>query len=172
MMEMVLLPCAFEKEGDARFKEGTRPGFGISQNYTGVPGTRFFQSRDSSFVIHRSLLILLHGLFHFFMKEIIHRYHACKRQYMSASSPDDIVFIVCFQLHSPVQIFLDVEGVFLVIIGCVLIVGMPGDIVLVRQERSDAPKLQDAFIAVHDSQLIPAHQLPSILSSDEFRFGQ
>ena len=88
------------------------------------------------------------------------------------SGLDDIVLIVCFQLHSPVQILFDVKSVFLVVIGCVLVVGMLRDVVLVRKERSDAPELQDALAAVHDSQFIPAHQLPSILSSDEFRFGQ
>ena len=53
----------------------------------------------------------------------------------------------------------DVKGVLLIEIGRVLVVWVLGDIVLIRQKRPDAPELQDAFAAVHDSQLVPAHQL-------------
>lgn len=46
---------------------------------------------------------------------------------------------------------------------------MLGDIVLVRKEWSDASELQDALAAVHDSQLIPTHQLLSVILLEYFR---
>ena len=39
-------------------------------------------------------------------------------------------------------------------------------------KRPDTPKLQDTLAAVHDGQLIPAHQLFATMSSDEFKKGQ
>ena len=80
--------------------------------------------------------------------------------------------LILLQLHTPVQVFLDVEGVFLIIVSCVLEVRVLGQVILIREERPHTPKLQDTLASVHDGQLIPAHQFPSILSSDEFRFGQ
>ena len=52
-----------------------------------------------------------------------------------------------------------VQFVPLVIIGCVFVVRMLGDIVLVRQEGSNTSKLQDAFASVHNCQFILAHQI-------------
>ena len=84
----------------------------------------------------------------------------------------NIVLIICFQPHAPVQILPDVKGVFLVVIRRVLVIGVLGDIVFVRQERPDASELQDALASIHDSQLVPAHQLFATMSSGKFKKGQ
>jgi hypothetical protein len=47
---------------------------------------------------------------------------------------------------------------------------MLGQVIFIREERPDAPELQDTLASVHDCQFIPAHQLTATLSSDEFRF--
>lgn len=43
------------------------------------------------------------------------------------------------------------------------------DVVFVRKKRTDATQLEDALAAVHNGQLILAHQLFATLSSDEFK---
>ena len=58
-----------------------------------------------------------------------------------------------------VQELLDVECVLGIVVGRELIVGMLGQIVLVREERPHSSKLQDAFAAVQHRQLVPAHKL-------------
>ena len=55
-----------------------------------------------------------------------------------------------------VQIFFYIEGVFGVVVRGQLVVGVLGQIVLVRKKRSDAAQLQDALAAVQHRQLIPA----------------
>ena len=54
---------------------------------------------------------------------------------------------------------LYVKGVFLVIIRCVAVEGMLGEIIFVGQKRADAAKLQDALAAIQHGKLIHAHQL-------------
>ena len=55
-----------------------------------------------------------------------------------------------------VQIFFNIESVFGVIVRGQLVVGMLGQIVLVRKKRSDATQLQNALAAVqHRQQLLP-----------------
>ena len=66
---------------------------------------------------------------------------------------------VRFQLEPVGQETLYVQFVSLVKIGCVLVVGVLGNIVFIGQKRADTPKLQDALAAVHDSQLVLAHKL-------------
>ena len=56
---------------------------------------------------------------------------------------------------------LYVKGVFLVIIRCVAVEGMLGEVIFVGQKRADAAKLQDALAAIQHGKLIHAHQLPS-----------
>ena len=56
---------------------------------------------------------------------------------------------------------LYVKGVFLVIIRCVAVEGMLGEIIFVGQKRADAAKLQDALAAIQHGKLIHAHQIPS-----------
>ena len=53
---------------------------------------------------------------------------------------------------------LYVKGVFLVIIRCVAVEGMLGEIIFVGQKRADAAKLQDALAAIQHGKLFHAHQ--------------
>jgi len=64
---------------------------------------------------------------------------------------------------------LYVKGVFLVIIRCVAVEGMLGEIIFVGQKRADAAKLQDALAAIQHGKLIHAHQLFATMSSGELK---
>ena len=55
-----------------------------------------------------------------------------------------------------VQIFFNIEGVFGVLVRGELVVGVLGQVVLVRKKRSDATQLQNALAAVQHRQLVPA----------------
>ena len=80
--------------------------------------------------------------------------------------------LVGFELQPGLEIAFDVKGVFRVGVSGVLVVGVLGDVVLVRQKRAHTTQLQDALAAVHDGQLILAHKLFATMSSDEFKKGQ
>ena len=67
--------------------------------------------------------------------------------------------IVRFQLEVGGQKTIYAQFVFLVIVGCVLVVGMLGDVIFVRQEWSDTTKLQYALATVHNGQLVLAHKV-------------
>ena len=67
--------------------------------------------------------------------------------------------LVRFQLESVGQETLYVQFVSLVKIGCVLVVGVLGDIEFIGQKRANPSELQDTLAAVHDSQLVLAHKL-------------
>ena len=55
-----------------------------------------------------------------------------------------------------VQIFFNIEGVFGVVVRGQLVVGVLGQVVFVREKRSDATQLQNALAAVqHRQQLLP-----------------
>ena len=69
-----------------------------------------------------------------------------------------------FHVVQMLYIVLDVKSVFLVIIGQLLVPAMLRYIELILEEWSDASKLHDTFPAVHDRNLILAHQrLPGLL---------
>ena len=88
----------------------------------------------------------------------------CNGSPQAALSLHHIKDLILLQLHTPVQVFLDVEGVFLIIVSCVLEVRVLGQVILIREERPDTPELQDTLAAVYDGQFIPAHQLlPELL---------
>ena len=70
-----------------------------------------------------------------------------------------IVGIRRFEFQSMIEKLLNVEHILLVIVTSQLIVGMLSEIVLVGQKRPDAPQLQDALAAIHNSQFVPAHEL-------------
>ena len=55
-----------------------------------------------------------------------------------------------------VQIFFNIEGVFGVVVGSQLVVGVLGQVVLVAQKRAHTTQLQDALAAVQHRQLVPA----------------
>ena len=80
--------------------------------------------------------------------------------------------LVGFELQPGLEIAFNIKGVLRVVVGGVLVVGVLGDVVLVREERSRTPQLQNALAAVHDGQLVLAHQLFATMSSDEFKKGQ
>ena len=63
----------------------------------------------------------------------------------------------------------NVKSVLIVRVGSVLKIRVLGNVVLVRKERAHTAQLEDALAAVHDSQLILAHQLFATMSSDEFK---
>ncbi|CAN4018417.1 putative zinc-binding domain-containing protein, partial [Dysosmobacter welbionis] len=56
--------------------------------------------------------------------------------------------IIRLELEAMGQKTLYVKGVFLVIIRCVAVEGMLGEIIFVGQKRADAAKLQDALAAI------------------------
>ena len=64
-----------------------------------------------------------------------------------------------FQFQAVIEILLDVKHIFLVVVPCQLIVGVLCQVILVGQKGPDAAQLEDALAAVHDGQLIPAHEL-------------
>ena len=70
------------------------------------------------------------------------------------------------------EVLLDIEVVLWICIRQILVVRVLGDIKLVRHERTHTAKLQDALTAVEDGKLVYRCKIPSILSSDEFRFRQ
>ena len=62
-----------------------------------------------------------------------------------------------------------VKSVLVIRIGSVLEIGVLGNVVLIRKERTHATQLEDALVSVHRRKLILAHQLFATLSSDEFK---
>ena len=58
-----------------------------------------------------------------------------------------------------VEILLDVKHIFLVVVAGQLVIGVLGQVILIREERPHTAQLQDAFAAVHDGQFIPTHEL-------------
>ena len=75
-----------------------------------------------------------------------------------------------FHVMQVLHIVLNVKGIFLVIIGQLLVPAMLCYIKFIREEWSDASKLHDTFSAVHDRNLVLRHQFYATLSSDEFKF--
>lgn len=83
-----------------------------------------------------------------------------------------IVDLVGLELEPGGQERLDVKGVLGVRVGSVWVIGVLGDVVLVREERPHTTQLEDALSAVHDSQFILAHKLFATMSSGKFKKGQ
>ena len=57
-----------------------------------------------------------------------------------------------------VKKLLDVKEVLLVVVSGQLVIGVLGQVVLIREEGPHAAQLQDALATIHDSQLVPAHK--------------
>ena len=71
-----------------------------------------------------------------------------------AARVEYLVYLIRFR-HQPCgEVFLDIEGVPWVRVRQILIIGVTGDIVLIREEGAHAPKLQDALAAVQHRQLV------------------
>ena len=67
---------------------------------------------------------------------------------------EHLVDLIRFR-HQPCgEVFLDIKGVPWVRVRQILIIGVLGDIVLIREEGAHAPKLQDALAAVQHRQLV------------------
>ena len=69
-----------------------------------------------------------------------------------------IVHVRRFELEPAVKKLFNVKEVLLVVVAGQLVIGMLGQVVLIREERPHTPQLQDALSAIHDGQLIPAHE--------------
>ena len=67
-----------------------------------------------------------------------------------------IVHVRRFEFEPAVKKLLNVKEVLLVVVAGQLVIGVLGQVILVGQKRPDAPQLQDALTAVHDSQFVPA----------------
>ena len=70
-----------------------------------------------------------------------------------------IVDLIGLEFQPSRQKRLNIKGVFGVRIGCVFEIGVLGDVVLIRKEGPHTAQLEDALAAVHDGQLVLAHQL-------------
>lgn len=75
-------------------------------------------------------------------------------------------FQPCFQER------FNVKSVLVACVGCVFEIGVFGDVVLIRKERTHTTQLEDALAAVHNGKFVLAHQLSATMSSDEFKNGQ
>lgn len=62
---------------------------------------------------------------------------------------------------------LYVKGVFLVIIRCIAIERVLGEIIFVRQKRAHTTELEDALASVEGGEIVHAHELIAILGMDE-----
>ena len=68
--------------------------------------------------------------------------------------PYDRVPILRMKRQLPGQELFDIEGVFLVRIGCQMIIRMLDKIIFLGKKRPYAPQLQDAFAAVQHRKFI------------------
>ena len=71
-------------------------------------------------------------------------------------------------LHVPFHI----KDIFRVGVGCVLVVRVPRQIVLVRKKRTHAAQHENTFASVHNCQFVLGHQLFATMSSGKFKKGQ
>ena len=71
-----------------------------------------------------------------------------------------------------VQELLDIERVLGVIIGCVFVVRMLREVILVAQKWAHTAQLEDALAAIQHRQFIPAHEFFATKSSGEFPKGK
>lgn len=70
---------------------------------------------------------------------------------------DSHLLILC-DLSLVLQIFFDMECIFLIIIGEFFITRVLCNVKLIREERTHTTDLQDSFATVHDGELILTHQ--------------
>ena len=66
----------------------------------------------------------------------------------------------------------NIKSVLVIRVGSVLEIGVLGDVVLIRKERTHTAQLEDTLAAIHNSKLILAHQLFATKSSGEFPKGK
>ena len=63
----------------------------------------------------------------------------------------------------------NIKSVLVIRVGSVLEIGVLGDVVLIRKERTHTTQLEDTLASIHNSKLILAHQLFATMSSDELK---
>ena len=86
-----------------------------------------------------------------------------------AARVEYLVDLIRFR-HQPCgEVFLDIKGIPWVRVRQILIIGVTGDVVLIREEGAHTSKLQDALAAVQHRQLIYRGKVFATLSSDEFK---
>ena len=86
-----------------------------------------------------------------------------------AARVEHLVDLIRFR-HQPCgEILFDIKGVPWVRVRQILIIGVLGDIVLIREEGAHAPKLQDALAAVQHRQLVYRGKVFATMSSDELK---
>lgn len=89
-----------------------------------------------------------------------------------AARVEHLVDLIRFR-HQPCgEVLFDIKGVPWVRVRQILIIGVTGDVVLIREEGAHAPKLQDALAAVHHRQFVYRGKVFATMSSDEFKNGQ
>ena len=81
----------------------------------------------------------------------------------------DIADLIGLEFQPCGQECFNVKSVLIVRVGSVLEIGMLGDVVLIRKERTHTTQLEDALVSVHRCKLILAHQLFATMSSDELK---
>ena len=115
-------------------------------------------------------------LFHYFFLRLSALYAngpkravAANRQDHSFHSGTDLSALSIYFVHVADLIGLEfqpggqerfnVKSVLVACVGCVFEIGMLGDVILVREERPHTAQLEDTLAAVHNGQLVLAHQL-------------
>ena len=86
-----------------------------------------------------------------------------------AARVEHLIDLIRFRHQLCGEVFLDIKGVPWVRVRQILIIGVLGDVVLIREEGAHAPKLQDALAAVQHRQLIYRGKVFATMSSDEFK---
>lgn len=71
-----------------------------------------------------------------------------------AARVEHLVYLIRFRHQLCGEVFLDIKGVPWVRVRQILIIGVTGDVVLIREEGAHAPKLQDALAAVQHRQFV------------------
>ena len=71
-----------------------------------------------------------------------------------AARVEHLVYLIRFRHQSCGEILFDIKGVPWVRVRQILIIGVLGDVLLVREEGTHAAKLQDALAAVHHRQFV------------------
>lgn len=89
-----------------------------------------------------------------------------------AARVEHLIDLIRFR-HQPCgEILFDIKGVPWVRVRQILIIGVTGDVVLIREEGAHSPKLQDALAAVQHRQLVYRGKVFATKSSGEFPKGK
>ena len=81
-------------------------------------------------------------------------------------------FIRCFQSQTVTEKFFYSELIFSIIVCSKFEVWVLGEVVFIRQKRSDSTQLQDTFASIEHRQFINGSEVFATMSSDEFKNWQ